>query len=474
MPDKWEYPWFAAWDLAFHMVPFSRVDPRFAQDQLLLLLREWYLSPSGQLPAYEYNFSDVNPPVHAWAIWRVYGRTGPRGRRDVGFLKRAFPKLLINFTWWVNRKDPRGDNLFGGGFLGLDNIGVFDRSKPLPGGASLEQADGTAWMAFYCTTLLSMALELAQYEPAYEDIASKFFEHFVAIAEAMNTLGGTGLWDEADGFYYDQLMLGGASQPLRVRSMVGLIPLFASAIIEDEMIAALPGFTKRMEWFLRNRPELESGISYASGRGAKRAGERLLAIPSRERLERVLRYAFDEREFLSDHGLRSVSRFHAEQPFRFDGSEVAYVPGDSDSGMFGGNSNWRGPVWMPLNYLFIEALERYAHFYGEGFQVEFPTGSGRRMHLGQIAVELSRRLSGLFLPDAQGNRACFGGEPRFAQDPAFKDLLLFHEYFHGDTGRGLGASHQTGWTALAAELVADAKADPDRFLRREIDLSKRR
>lgn len=474
MPDKWEYPWFAAWDLAFHMVPFSRVDPKFAQDQLLLLLREWYMHPSGQLPAYEYNFSDVNPPVHAWAVWRVYGRTGPRGQRDLGFLKRAFPKLLINFTWWVNRKDPRGDNLFGGGFLGLDNIGVFDRSKPLPGGASLEQADGTAWMAFYCSTLLTMALELAQFEPAYEDIASKFFEHFVAIADAMNTLGGTGLWDEEDGFYYDQLMLGGESQPLRVRSMVGLIPIFASAILEDAMIEGLPGFTKRLNWFLNNRPELAKGISYASAHGARREGERLLAIPSRERLERVLRYAFDEDEFLSDYGLRSVSKFHAREPFVFDGAEVGYVPGDSDSGMFGGNSNWRGPIWMPLNYLFIEALERYAHFYGEGFQVEFPTGSGRRMHLGQIAVELSRRLSRLFLPDAEGYRACFGGDPRFVKDPAFKNLVLFHEYFHGDTGRGLGASHQTGWTALAAELVGDARGDPDRFLQREVDLSKRR
>jgi hypothetical protein len=455
MPDKWEYPWFAAWDLAFHMVPMARIDPTFAKEQLNLLLREWYMHPNGQIPAYEWNFSDVNPPVHAWACWRVYKMTGPRGGRDRVWLARVFQKLLLNFTWWVNRKDPGGRHIFSGGFLGLDNIGVFDRSKPLPTGGALEQADGTAWMAFYCGTMLSIALELAEGDPAYEDIASKFFEHFVAIADAMNTLGGSGLWHEEDGFYYDQLLLNGRSEPLRLRSMVGVIPLFAVELIDEQRMAKLPGFAKRTRWFLEHRKDLAASISHLVQRGG--SGKFLLAIPSRARLERVLRYVLDEAEFLSKHGVRSLSRAYRERPFvlRASGGEwsVNYVPGESDSGLFGGNSNWRGPVWMPMNYLLIESLERYHHFYGDSFQMEFPTGSGRKMNLAQIARELSRRLVTLFLPNGGGRRPALGMETRFVSDPHWQELVWFHEYFHGETGQGLGASHQTGWTALVARLI---------------------
>jgi hypothetical protein len=461
MPDKWEYPWFAAWDLAFHMVAFAKIDPDFAKQQLQLFLREWYMHPNGQVAAYEYNFGDVNPPVHAWACWRVYKMTGQRGARDQLFLARVFQKLLINFTWWVNRKDIEGKHLFSGGFLGLDNIGVFDRSKPLPTGVTLEQADGTAWMAFYCATMLAMALELAQQDASYEDIASKFFEHFVAIADAMNTLGGTGLWNEADGFYYDQLQVNGAPVPLRVRSMVGIIPLFAAEVLEDHHIERLPGFRKRMQWFLDNRQDLARNIAYCN-RGSSHGrphGHRLLAIPSRNRLERVLRYVLDEREFLSPYGIRALSRIHKEKPFVFTAGHaeqrVEYVPGDSDSGLFGGNSNWRGPVWFPVNFLLIEALERYHHFYGNHLQVECPAGSGRRMNLGEVACEIARRLTSLFLPDGEGRRPCHGPEPLYATDRHWRDLLLFHEYFHGDTGQGLGANHQTGWTALITRLLDD-------------------
>lgn len=462
VPDKWEYPWYAAWDLAFHTIPFARVDPLFAKEQLILFLREWYMHPNGQLPAYEFELSDVNPPVHAWACWRVYKMTGAQGKRDRLFLARTFHKLLLNFTWWVNRKDVEGRNLFSGGFLGLDNIGVFDRSKPLPTGGHLQQADGTAWMAFYCTTLLAMALELAHEDPAYEDIASKFFEHFVAIVDAMNHLGGSGLWDEEDGFYYDQLMLDGRATPLRVRSMVGLVPLFAAEVLEDRHIARLPGFARRLQWFLENRADLAQNTSYltATDRKGQEVGRRLLAIPSRERLVRVLRRVLDPKEFLSDYGIRSLSRAHAQEPFIFraGGEEyrVGYVPGESDSGMFGGNSNWRGPVWFPLNYLLIEALERYHHFHGDSLKVECPTGSGRMLTLGEVARELSTRLCRLFLPDATGRRPCHGEDARFARDPHWRELLLFSEYFHGDTGRGLGATHQTGWTALVVQCLADA------------------
>jgi hypothetical protein len=460
MPDKWEYPWWAAWDLGFHTLAFAKADPEFAKEQLLLMLREWYMHPNGQMPAYEWAFSDVNPPVHAWACWRVYKMTAPRGQRDRLFLERAFQKLLLTFTWWVNRKDDEGNHLFSGGFLGLDNIGAFDRSRPLPGGSSLEQADGTAWMAFFCITMLSMALELARKDPAYEDVASKFFEHFVAISDAMNSLGGTGLWNEEDGFYCDQLRIDGRRLPVRLRSMVGVIPLFAvSALDEDVIFRRLPGFAKRMRWFLRNRQDLARNISFMES--PRRPGDtvHLLAIPSRERLERVLRYVLDESELLSPYGVRSLSRHHLEHPFEIEvGGEVnrvRYVPGESEDFLFGGNSNWRGPVWFPVNYLLIEALERYHYFYHDTFKVECPTGSGRMMTLNEVARELRRRLASLFLADSEGRRPCFGGDPRFAADPHWKDLLLFHEYFHGDDGRGLGASHQTGWTALAALVLND-------------------
>ena len=459
MPDKWEYPWYAAWDLAFHMVPFAQIDPQFAKDQILLFLREWYMHPSGQMPAYEFAFNDVNPPVHAWAAWRVYKITGARGQRDRVFLARVFQKLLLNFTWWVNRKDAEGKNLFSGGFLGLDNIGVFDRSQPLPTGGHLEQADGTAWMAFYCVTMLSMALELAKDDPVYEDLASKFFEHFVAIVDAMNSLGGSGLWDESDGFYYDQLHAPGQHVPLRVRSLVGLMPLIAVELLEHEITDRLPGFAKRLRWFLDNRPELARYISCREENGHEDCTHQLLAIPTRERLEKSLRYMLDEREFLSPYGIRSVSRIHQEAPYVFhaDGREyrVDYVPGESNTWLFGGNSNWRGPIWFPINYLLLEALERYHRFYGDTLRVECPTGSGRWMNLQEVAREIATRLARPFLPDASGHRPLHDGEPRYASDPHWNSLVLFHEYFHADTGRGLGASHQTGWTALVVRAIED-------------------
>lgn len=463
MPDTWEYPWFAAWDLAFHMLPFAHVEPHFAKQQLVLLLREWYMHPNGQLPAYEWNFSDVNPPVHAWACWRVYKMTGPAGGRDRLFLARCFQKLLLNFTWWVNRKDVHGRHLFAGGFLGLDNIGLFDRSRPLPNGQVLEQADGTAWMAFYCLTMLAIAIELAGEEPSYEDLASKFFEHFVAITDAMNTLGGSGLWDEEDGFYYDHLHVDGGSMPTRVRSMVGLLPLCAVEVLSDEQTKRLPGFRKRMQWFLDNRRDLARHIAYCEPEpGCERDGrdgKRLLAIPSRQRLERVLKRLLDENEFLSPYGIRSLSKAHREKPYVWKSGDeeyrVAYEPGESSSGLFGGNSNWRGPIWFPVNFLLVEALQRYHHFYGDDLRVEFPTGSGKKLNLAEIAVEIAARLARLFMPDKDGRRPCHGPDRRYADDPHWKDLVLFYEYFHGDTGQGLGASHQTGWTALVATLLED-------------------
>src|SRR3954467_1043981 len=417
------------------------------------------MHPNGQLPAYEFCFSDVNPPVHAWAVWRVYKMTGPKGRRDRLFLARAFQKLLINFTWWVNRKDVDGKNVFGGGFLGLDNIGVFDRSRPLPGGGTLQQADGTAWMAFFCSTMLSMALELASEDPEYEDVASKFFEHFVAITDAINTLGGSGLWDETDGFYYDQLHVDGMHTPLRIRSLVGVMPLIAVEVLEEEKFAHLEGFKKRMQWFLENRQDLAKQIACMHPRQSGDGVRRLLAIPSRERLERVLRYLLDGTEFLSPHGIRSVSRVHREHPYEIDVQgtvhRVDYDPGESTTGLFGGNSNWRGPVWFPLNYLILEALERFHHFYGPDLKVECPRGSGRMLDLQEVARELGLLLSGIFLADEKGRRPCHGSDTRFATDPHWKDLVLFHEYFHGDTGRGVGASHQTGWTALVLRCIED-------------------
>jgi hypothetical protein len=460
VPDKWEYPWYAAWDLAFHMLPFATIDPELAKDQLILLLREWYMHPNGQIPAYEFDFSDANPPVHAWAVWRVYKIAAARGARDHRFLLRAFEKLLLSFTWWVNRKDAEGRNLFSGGFLGLDNVGVFDRSKLAPG-SQLDQADGTAWMASYCATMLAIALELARWDIAHDDIASKFFEHFVAIADAINSMGGKGLWDEEDGFYYDLLRVDGRSTPLRVRSIVGLIPMLAVEPLEQKLIDRLPGFKKRMEWFLKNRPDLARHITYMEpGSSATHGPQFLLALPSRPRLERLLRYALDENEFYSNYGIRSLSRIHKARPYvgKTGSAEglVAYEPGESTSGLFGGNSNWRGPVWFPINYLLIEALERYHHFYGESLKVECPTGSGKWMTLAQVAHDLSSRLARLFLPDVNGNRPCFGGDRRFADDPHWRDLLYFHEYFHGDNGAGLGASHQTGWTALVIRCIEDA------------------
>jgi hypothetical protein len=461
MPDKWEYPWFAAWDTAFHMLPFAAVDPDFAKDQLLLLLREWYMHPNGQLPAYEWNFSDVNPPVHAWAVWRVYKISDRKGSRDLFFLERAFQKLLLNFTWWVNRKDVEGRHVFGGGFLGLDNIGVFDRSQPLPGGGRLNQADGTAWMASYCLTMLSISLELALEKPVYEDIASKFFEHFVNICDAINALGGTGLWDSTDGFYYDQLIINHREPiPLRIRSLVGLLPMCAVNVLKQKTIDALPNFRKRMDWFLVNRPDLLKYITVRRATG-KNPGRCLLAIPSEARLRRSLEYMLNEKEFLSNFGIRSLSKAHDETPFTFlhEGQrhEVAYAPGEATTEMFGGNSNWRGPIWFPINFLIIEALERYAYFYGDTFTIEHPTGSGRMATLREIALDLCDRLVSLLTPDEAGYRPCFGAAKRYTDAPDWKDLLLFHEYFHAETGEGIGASHQTGWTSLIVSLVRDRR-----------------
>ncbi|MEZ6119069.1 MAG: glucosidase [Pirellulaceae bacterium] len=459
MPDKWEYPWYAAWDLAFHMIPFTALDVQFSKEQLILFLREWYMHPNGQIPAYEWNFSDVNPPVHAWACWRVYQMTGAPGERDRLFLSRAFQKLLLNFTWWVNRKDVRGKHVFSGGFLGLDNIGIFDRSKALPTGGHLEQADGTAWMAFYCSSMLSIAFELAGENPAYEDVASKFFEHYVAIAEAMNSLDGSGLWDEEDGFYYDHLHIDGRSIPLKIRSMVGIIPLFTVDILYEDVINRLPGFRKRMNWFVKHRKDLSKVMTHMEKRSVdgKSSTARLLAIPTRKRLERILRYLLDEDEFLSPYGIRSLSKYHQDHPFEFEENgeqhQVRYVPGESDSAMFGGNSNWRGPIWFPLNYLLVEALDRYHQFYGDTLRVECPTGSGNYMNLKQAADEIRRRLVRLFLIEENGKRPCYTRGERFVNDPHWRDLVLFYEYFHADTGRGLGASHQTGWTALVATIM---------------------
>ena len=465
MPDKWEYPWFAAWDTAFHMLPFCAVDSTFSKHQLLLILREWYMHPNGQLPAYEWNFSDVNPPVHAWAVWRVYKISDKKGARDLLFLEKAFQKLLLNFTWWVNRKDMDGRHVFGGGFLGLDNIGVFDRSHSLPGGGYLQQADGTAWMGFYCLTMLSIALELALTKPAYEDIASKFFEHFVNICDAINTLGGNGLWDVQDRFYYDQLIIDGkAPIPLRIRSLVGLLPLSAVTVLKQKTIDALPGFRKRMDWFLVNRPGLLRYVTTRRVAGEKNSGRVLLAIPSEERLRQSLHYMLDPQEFLSEFGIRSLSKAHEKNPFIFShgGSthQVDYTPGEATTDMFGGNSNWRGPIWFPTNFILIEALERYHFFYGDSFTVEYPTGSGKQHTLREIAIDICDRLISLFKKGEDGYRPCYGNSEaskRYSDDAHWNNLILFHEYFHGETGEGLGASHQTGWTALVVRLVRERR-----------------
>ena len=459
MPDKWEYPWYAAWDLAFHCIPLALVDVDYAKDQLILFLREWYMHPNGQIPAYEWAFGDVNPPVHAWAVWRVYKiEKRLRGQADRGFLERAFHKLLLNFTWWVNRKDAAGNNIFEGGFLGLDNIGVFDRSAPLPTGGTIEQSDGTSWMGMFCLNMLAISLELAREDPAYSDIASKFLEHFVYISHAINHLGDENLqlWDEEDGFFYDALCLpDGSHRLLKVRSMVGLIALFAVETLEPELVDALPGFKRRMLWFVANRPHLRDHLASRCRPGEPE--RRLLAIVGRERLRRVLRPMLDEGEFLSPFGIRGLSRYHRDHPYVFEAGgqdyRLDYEPAESAAGMFGGNSNWRGPVWFPLNYLIIESLQKFHYYYGENFRVECPTGSGRMMSLWDVAAEISQRLCRLFLRGEAGTRPVNGGREVFDRDPHWRDLVLFHEYFHGDNGTGLGASHQTGWTALVAKLL---------------------
>jgi hypothetical protein len=460
MPDKWEYPWYAAWDLAFHSVPLALVDPEFAKSQLVLMLREWYMHPNGQLSAYEWQFGDVNPPVHAWAAWRVYKiEKRRRGIGDRAFLERVFQKLLLNFTWWVNRKDAAGLNVFQGGFLGLDNIGVFDRSSDLPPGGRLDQSDGTSWMAMYSLNMMAIALELADGNPAYEDMASKFWEHFLHIADAMGRRSGregASLWNEEDGFFYDVLHAAdGTTLPIRVRSMVGLIPLFAVETLEPERLAHLPAFRRRLEWFVKHRPDLATGIACAET--PNRGERRLLSVLDPSRLRRVLAVMLDEREFLSPFGIRALSRIHRERPYvlHVNGSEhrVDYEPAESSTGLFGGNSNWRGPIWFPVNFLLIESLQKFHHFLGDAFTVECPTGSGRQMTLWEVAGELSRRLCRVFLRDAEGRRPAAGGIERFQTDPHWRDLIQFHEYFHGDSGAGLGASHQTGWTALVAKLL---------------------
>jgi hypothetical protein len=462
MPDKWEYPWYASWDTAFHCIPLSLIDAEFAKEQLVLMNREWYMHPNGQLPAYEWKFDDVNPPVHGWAAWRVFQidrkQRGDCG--DIAFLERVFHKLLLNFTWWVNRKDAHGHNIFQGGFLGLDNIGLFDRSKPLPTGGYINQADGTSWMAMYSLNLMRIALELALHNPVYQDIATKFFEHFLAIAEAMTNMGGhttgIGLWDEQDRFYYDELILPDDQIiKLRVRSMVGLIPLFAVETLEPELLKRLPDFARRLEWVMKHRPELAALVSRweEPGRGERR----LLSLLRGHRMKRVLARMLDETEFLSNYGVRALSRYHYEHPYQytFDGTtlSVDYEPGESEIPIFGGNSNWRGPIWMPVNYLIIESLQKFHHYYGDDFKVECPARSGNMLTIQQVADELSKRLGKLFLRDDQGRRAIFGNCAKRQTDPHFKDYVPFYEYFHGDSGRGCGAEHQTGWTGLIAKLL---------------------
>ena len=460
MPDKWEYPWYAAWDLAFHCIPFSLIDAEFAKHQLVLLTREWYMHPNGQIPAYEWAFGDVNPPVHAWAAWRVYqiDRKQNAGKGDLEFLERVFHKLMLNFTWWVNRKDNLGRNIFQGGFLGLDNIGVFDRSAQLPTGGYINQSDGTSWMAMYALNLMRIALELAEHNHVYEDIASKFFEHFLNIAEAMSSMvsDDVGLWDEQDKFYYDVLNLpNDQSVRMRVRSMVGLIPLFAVETLEPELLERLPGFRKRLEWFLSHRPDLADLVSHwqSPGRGERR----LLSLLRGHRMKKLLSRMLDESEFLSDYGIRALSRAHLEHPFTLKVGDieqsVRYTPAESESRQFGGNSNWRGPIWFPVNFLIIESLQKFHHYYGNDFKVECPTGSGKFLTIDEVATELSHRLSRIFLKDDSGARPVMRHQPSLQNDPNYRDCVPFYEYFHGDTGRGVGASHQTGWTSLIAKLL---------------------
>lgn len=461
MPDKWEFPWYASWDLAFHCVSIALIDTDFAKQQLLMLTKEWYMHPNGQLPAYEWNFDDTNPPVHAWATWEVFktDQQKNKGKGDIPFLESVFQKLLINFTWWVNRKDHNGTNIFSGGFLGLDNIGIFDRNMKLPSGVRMEQADGTSWMAMYALNMMHISLELALYNRVYEDMATKFFEHFLYIAGAiMNIMGpdDTGLWDQEDEFFYDELSLDSQrSVKLKLRSMVGLIPLFAVEVIKDETLKKLPGFAARMQWFLEHRPELASLVSRWTEKGTD--DKHLLSLLRGHRMKRILYRMLNETEFLSAYGIRSLSKSYEENPYIFQAGKeqfmVKYIPGESDSGMFGGNSNWRGPIWMPVNYLIIQSLLRFHDYYSDDFKIEYPTGSGNLLSLQEIAMKLADRLIHIFKSDDQGRRACFGDNEKFQTDPFFKDYLLFYEYFHGDLGKGLGASHQTGWTALIANLI---------------------
>jgi len=468
MPDKWEYPWFAAWDTAFHTIPFSMIDPDFAKRQLSRLTREWYMHPNGQIPAYEWAFGDVNPPVHAWGAWRVYKIENKiYGKRDKLFLETVFQKLLLNFTWWVNRKDIKGNNIFEGGFLGLDNIGVFNRSKSLPTGGYLQQADGTSWMAMYALNMLTIALELARENKSYEDIASKFFEHFLYISNAINGVGEkqTGLWDEKDGFYYDMLTLPDDTQiPLKIRSMVGLIPLFAVMTIDQKVIESLPGFERRMDWFIQNKPDLVTQCSIGKASNSQRS---FLSITNQYRLRSILEKMLDEEEFLSPYGIRSLSKYHEKNPYilKLDGAEysINYEPAESRTGLFGGNSNWRGPIWFPVNFLIIESIQKFHHYLGDSFKVECPTGSGNLMNLWEVSLELSNRLISIFTKDSSGRRPFYGDIEKFQTDPNSKNLILFNEYFHADSGAGLGASHQTGWTGLIAKIIQQtAEYYPDR------------
>ncbi len=460
MPDAWEYPWFAAWDLAFHTVPLALIDPEFAKRQLRLMTREWYMHPNGQIPAYEWAFGDVNPPVHAWATRRVFEIEAEQtGTRDTTFLKAVFHKLLLNFTWWVNMKDTDGNNVFQGGFLGLDNISIFDRSAALPTGGHIDQSDGTAWMGFFTLEMLRIALELSKDDPVYQDLATKFFEHFLAIAGAMADVeGGHGLWDPEDGFYYDVLHLpDGSSTQLKVRSLVGLMPLVAVDVVGHDRVEGLTAFTRRTRWFLENRPEMRQHLNVEQEPGS--GGRYLVSILSKERVVALLKYMLDEDEFLSPYGIRSLSKVHKADPYRLSFADetfqIGYEPAESTAGLFGGNSNWRGPVWFPINFLLIEALREIHRYYGDDLRVEMPTGSGVMMNLDQVADDLSRRLIKLFLPDAEGDRPAHGGVDRYRDDPHWSDLVLFYEYFSGDTGAGLGASHQTGWTGLVATLLQD-------------------
>ena len=467
MPDKWEYPWYAVWDSAFHCLPIALIDPDFAKYQLDIFTREWYMHPNGEIPAYEWSFGNTNPPVHAWATWRVYQiERKIKGKGDRTFLERVFQKLLLNFTWWVNRKDTKGNNIFEGGFLGLDNIGVFDRSSDLPTGGHIEQADGTSWMAMYCLNMLTIAIELAQENPVYEDMATKFLDHFLYIAEAMNHIGDddTQLWDEEDGFFYDVLNLpNGERIRLRVRSMVGLIPLFAVTTIDPKMLEKLPNFKRRLEWFINSRPDLNKNVSSMDSFGLQDI--RMLAlchvtpdrVEAKDRLRRILSKLLDENEFLSDYGIRALSRFHKDNPYNFyvngDDYKVEYEPAESNSRLFGGNSNWRGPIWMPVNYLLIESLQKFHHYLGDDFKVECPTGSGKLMNLWEISQEISQRLTSIFSKDGEQKRPLYGATDKFQNDRYWQNLILFYEYFHGDNGAGIGANHQTGWTGLVATLI---------------------